>query len=295
MRTALHIPWAVGGPRIEADGTRTIHGGEWPEHQVHAIRLWDTRTAWLNLEPAQDRWNFTQLDAHLAKAAGHGVQHITLVLWGTPTWAARDTAPTDAPWLGPGSAAPPTDLADWFDFVETVAQRYRGLIDAYQIGNEPNNRMFWRGTDAELATMVIGAAERIKQHDPQAQVVAPPMLITHQRHMRFASAMWRALAGADVIDAWSMHWYPGAGTPPAALKRAIARAPKPLWLTEVGLPAHGLSPREQREQLAETAEVARTSGVDYLAWYAWTDLGPPDLMDLTEPRNLAAALGSNRP
>jgi hypothetical protein len=30
--------------------------------------------------------------------------------------------------------------------------------------------------------------------------------------------------------------------------------------------------------------------VDYLAWYAWTDLGPTGLIDLMKPENLQAAL-----
>ena len=46
----VHIPWAIGGDRIERDGTRINHPGEWPDFEVDAIRLWDTRTAWLNPE-----------------------------------------------------------------------------------------------------------------------------------------------------------------------------------------------------------------------------------------------------
>ena len=291
MRTAVHIPWAVGGPRIEADGTLVNHPGEWPDQRVNALRLWDTRTAWLNLEPAQGRWNFAHLDAHLAKARSHGVDHVTLVLWGTPQWAARDTAPTDAPWLGPGSAAPPRDMGDWLNFVATVAHRYRGVIDAYQIGNEPNNRIFWRGSDEELISMVVEAAEQIKAVDPQATVIAPPILVTAERQVQRAIPVWQSLAKrTDAIDAWSLHWYPGAGTKPTDLARVIRRAPHPLWLTEVGLPAHGLNARQQRAQLAATAAVARSQRVAYLAWYAWTNLGPAGLVDMMKPESLKVAL-----
>jgi hypothetical protein len=74
----VHIPWAIGGDRIERDGTGINHPGEWPDFEVDAIRLWDTRTAWLNPE-----------------------------LWGTPVWAAQTLSGSDAAWLGPGSASPP--------------------------------------------------------------------------------------------------------------------------------------------------------------------------------------------
>jgi len=291
MRLGLHVPWAVGGPRIEADGTRSVHPGEWPTVPVRAVRLWDTRTAWLHLEPAQDLWRFEHLDAHVRKARAHGVTHITLVLWGTPVWAARDHDSADAPWLGPGSAAPPRHLDDWLDYVTTVASRYRGQIDAYQIGNEPNHRMFWRGTDTELVTMVSTAAEAIKGIDPAATVIAPPILLTGNHQLRMASRTWKALANAtDAIDAWSMHWYPAPGTPMTQFTAAIARAPKPRWVTEVGLPFGGRTPRQQAADIGQLRTIAARVGVDYLAWYAWTDLGPPGLIDLRRTELLRQAL-----
>lgn len=291
----LHVPWAVGGPRIEADGTRTEHPGEWPQVAVKAIRLWDTRTAWLHLEPAQDLWRFEHLDAHVAKARANGVDHITLVLWGTPKWAASDLDPRDAPWLGAGSAAPPRNQADWLNYVTTVVSRYRGQIDAYQIGNEPNHRMFWRGSAAEFVSLVVAAAEVITVIDPDATVVSPPMLVTNERQLRSATRTWQALAKAtDAIDAWSMHWYPAPGTSTTQFKSVLARAPKPLWLTEVGLPAAGLNVRQQHASLAATLAAARDAGVAYLAWYAWTDLGPDGLINLRRPHTVRIALGLDR-
>lgn len=295
LRTALHVPWAVGGPRIERDGTRIDHPGEWPQQPVRAIRLWDTRTAWLHLEPAQDRWHFEHLDSHLAKARANGVDHITLVLWGTPRWAARDLHEGDAPWLGPGSASPPRDFEDWLDYVTTVTTRYRGAIDAYQIGNEPNHPMFWRGSDSELIQMVVAAAERIRVTDPYATIIGPPMLLTDERNVRSLQLLSEAIDRATVaIDAWSIHWYPSPGLKPSALRRILDRMPRPVWLTEVGLPAQGLTLREQRSLIRQTAGIAQRAGVEYLAWYAWTDLGPTGLMDLQNQVLLSSALGLDR-
>jgi hypothetical protein len=288
----VHVPWSVGGPRIEVDGSRVQHPGEWPSEQVRAIRLWDTRTAWLHLEPAKGRWSFDHLDAHLAKAREQGVEHITLVLWGTPRWAARDLDDGDAPWLGPGSAAPPRDQVAWLDYVTVVASRYQGLIDAYQIGNEPNFRMFWRGSTEELISMVVQAAERIKAIDPDATVIAPSMLMTTGKLPRSAAGIWQALAReSEHIDAWSLHWYPTPATPLGDLRAAIAEAPKPLWLTEVGLPSKGQNPRQEQAAITRTLRIAQQAGVDYLAWYAWTDLGPPGLITLRHPGTLQRALG----
>ena len=83
-----------------------VRSGEWPDIPMASVRLWDTRTAWLHVEPAQDQWAFEMLDANIDMAMGHGVTDTTLVLWGTPGWAAESLSADDAPWLGPGVSGP---------------------------------------------------------------------------------------------------------------------------------------------------------------------------------------------
>jgi hypothetical protein len=294
----LHIPWATGGDRIERDGTRINHPGEWPNFQVNSIRLWDTRTAWLNLEPAQDQYDFTNLDAHLQKAKDNNVDHVTLVLWGTPNWAAQSTATTDANWLGPGSASPPKIMSKWTDFVRTVATKYKGEIQAYEIGNETNVATFWRGTDQQLAAMVSSAARVIKEVDPEALVVAPSQVFVSETinspRMDSALNVWQLLSkDKEFIDALSFHWYPANTTKPIALNRLtknIRAAAKqsgwnyaPLWLTEVNRyrndPVDSTTDRsEQARWISGVTNTAKEIKLDRLYWYAWTDLGPLDFI-----------------
>jgi len=160
----------VGGPRIEPDGRLVQFPGDWPEQRVDGLRLWDTRTAWLNLEPVDDGWEFAHLDALVAKAEGRGVTRITLVLAGTPRWAATRVSDADAPWLGPGSAAPPRDIAQWQEFTAKVAERYRGRIDAYEVWNEPLSAEFFNGTPEEWALSGIGAAAEIRRQFPTRSI-----------------------------------------------------------------------------------------------------------------------------
>jgi len=298
---ALHVPWAVGGPRIERDGTRTQHPGEWPSVPVRALRLWDTRTAWLNLQPGPEIWDFTHLDAHIATAKAHGVEHITLVLWGTPQWAARDLNAHDAPWLGPGSAAPPREISHWRQYVSEVVKRYRGVINAYQIGNEPNHAMFWRGSLVELTELISVAAHTIREVDPQATVVAPGILVTDGADLRAAAALWRSLAVAKVpVDALAFHWYPRSSRTQSQMAslakrtRVLARqsfsSSVQLWMTEVNVRAHGRSAAKQSLTLAEVHEAATNAGIDYIGWYAWTDLGPGGMLDLRHPQILEQAM-----
>ena len=294
----LHVPWAIGGPAIERDGARSERAPEFPDFPVPTVRLWDTRTTWLNLEPRQDLWDFSNLDAHIEQAHSHGTTDITLVLWGTPMWAASSTSETDAHWIGPGSASMPRDIEDWRDFVTTVATKYKGIISAYEIGNEPNVPTFWRGTDQELAQLVREAAVIIHSIDPQAKVVAPAPVFINARSAttRAASQFWDELSAAQRtisadpgrVDALSFHWYPGPTTKPKQLKALTAQLQEraeaagfgetPLWLTEVNYYREGLSATEQQSKVTRTNAIIKQLELPRAYWYAWTDLGSLEFM-----------------
>lgn len=251
---------------------------------MHALRLWDTRTAWLNLQPRRDLWDFSHLDAHLARAFAAGVEHITLVLAGTPAWAARSLSTTDAPWLGPGSASPAADIGDWEAWVSAVAHRYRSRIHAYEILNEPNLRMFWNGTYAELGAYVAVAARAIRGADPAAAIVAPAPLITQPRDVVHARRIWSVLAGAP-IDALAFHFYPKAPGHIASLpqivghlRRAAREADfddRPIWMTEANPGTRGTA-----ADLDRIVRASHVAGVSSIHWYAWMQGAPAHLLPL---------------
>jgi hypothetical protein len=70
---------------------------------------------------------------------------------------------------------PPADLATWGDHVEALAQAGLGLVEAYEIGNEPNQSWQWGNQvpdpDAYVVALKVAYA-RIKAVDPGAIVVS---------------------------------------------------------------------------------------------------------------------------
>ena len=284
--TGLTIPWAVGGERIRRDGSQGNDPGEWPPFPVAATRLWDARTTWLHLEPADDRWAWTTLDAHLAKAEKEGVDDVMLVLASTPRWAAQRTTPDDADWLGPGSASPPKDLEQWREYVRTVAERYRGRIDAYEIGNEPNLRTFWNGTPGEYASLVQVAVEEIRQADPEATIAVNAGLVRRANDLP-ALATWLspALAVADV-DVVTVHVYPSVAQVERVIDLMVATRDElgrltdlPAWVTEMNVrDGSSLPAPDQRVVVADLPRAVEAAGFDRAYWYAWTDLGPGSLI-----------------
>lgn len=288
---SMHVPWALGGPRIEPDGRLVEHRGDWPDLPVTGLRLWDTRTAWLNLEPADDQWQFAHLDALLAKARSEGVTRITLVLGGTPRWAAARVAPTDAPWLGPGSASPPRDLRSWQQYVGLIAARYAGQINTYEILNEPLSPAFFNGTPAEWAQLVTVAAREIHTHDPAADIVASGFILHSHSDLvdtrPWLAALARESGGELPLTGLSIHWYPNSWSAIAGLGRLAARfraeaatlgLPRRIIVTEANaLATRGFPGPHTARAVTGLMAQARLADIDELTWYAWLDLPSPTM------------------
>lgn len=286
---AIGVPWAIGGERIERDGSRVWFPGEWPGVPVSVVRVWDARTAWLNIEPQRGRFDFERLDAFVGLAERRGAS-VMLVLGGTPRWAAREVRASDAPWLGPGSASPPAEMGQWRRFVSAVAERYAGRIDAYEVWNEPNSLTFWSGTPQEYGQVVRVAVAAIRAADPGARVLASGFTVGDVRGVA-RLAPWVAALGESGarVDAVSVHWYPRAGSDPLAVRGAVGRlrglaarsglAGVPVAVTEVNVRGgSALSAAQQRRWVTVLHDELDGLGVSPVVWYAWTDLGPPDLI-----------------
>lgn len=300
---ALTIPWAIGGLRIERDGSKAVFPGEWPTVPVASMRIWDARTAWLNIEPAQNQWDFSRLDAFVAKAEAHGVEDIMLTLGGTPKWAAAKVRPTDAAWLGPGSASPPKRWADWQEFVAKVAERYQGRIDSYEIWNEPNSVTYWSGTNAQWAKLTSIAQTQIAKADPAAKVAIGSFATSPEMTLAKIGPMLQALKAlggpaAPTPTSIALHWYPtrvqllaGVSAIATGIRRGAAQAgmPKvPLWITEMNVREGAkISAQGVEDAMASMTKSAKAAGVQRTWWYAWTDLGPPDLMQIYDETSAA--------
>lgn len=124
------------------------------------------RVDWRNYEPTQGEIDLTELDTIVAALDDIGVD-ILLNLTNAPDWA-RDTSSENGP---------PQDLSTFTNFSSTVANNYAGVVDAYQIWDEPNIRRNWRCTDqvricdTDYVEMMRSAYTAIKAADSDAIVV----------------------------------------------------------------------------------------------------------------------------
>jgi hypothetical protein len=208
-----------------------------------AVRLWDVGTTWADLEPKKDHYEFAHLDKLVTSALARHAK-ITLVLGSTPGWAATDPEKPSAIWLTTGSSSPPRERADWVDYVTTVAKRYKGRIDSYQIWNEGGLPQFWSGSPARLAKLTAVAYLAVKKADHAAKVVSSAMLPRQPNWRPWSAAYLRALGDLGwPVNVFAIHSYqPDKLANPdgrvvvikatQALLRSVGAPSRPMWDTE---------------------------------------------------------------
>ena len=97
--------------------------------------------SWADIEPAESNYAFDALDALIAGLDAHGIQ-ILLNIYAAPPWSRRAyTSHFNS--LLRANSGPPEDPNAYGNFMRVVAERYAGLVDAYEIWKAPNILKYW--------------------------------------------------------------------------------------------------------------------------------------------------------
>jgi O-antigen ligase len=168
-----------------------------------------------------DAW--AKYDYIVQEAKRNGLELIVR-LDSPPNWARAGFRATEEVKIqeaaGKRVTGPPDHLADFGDFVATVAGRYRQELRFFQIWNEPNLPGEWnyhRQDPAELVAMLRLVRERIKAVNPNAVILFPALSPTDGRgegvnDLEYLQGVYNA-GGRDHFDIMSAQLY-GLGQPP---------------------------------------------------------------------------------
>ncbi|WP_329791510.1 hypothetical protein V1227_06225 [Lentzea sp. DG1S-22] len=177
--------------------TASSSSGVMPSFRVGSLRFWDSGTRWARLQPRRDAYDWTVLDRLVAGARKADLP-ATLVFGGTPAWAAP--AGPKAPYGDGSRSAPPDDLAVWERFVSTLAARYQGRIDAYEVWVHANDQRYFSGSTETLVEMTRLAGRAIRAVDPRAAVVCPSIARLWTDEGRAVLRRFAELRGYDHCD-----------------------------------------------------------------------------------------------
>lgn len=271
---------------------------------------------WDEIEPEKGKFDFAFWDAFVTMAVkDFHVRLIPYVAY-TPRWAVRkELRNNEDHWRHA-----PQNVHDWAVMLGTLARRYEGLIDSWELWNEPDNADYWRGTKEEFAGLLKVGAEAIRRVNPKLQVVLGGVAWD----VEFLESMFRDHGVAPSIDVVNLHAYfetwHHAGL--ETLSEYVGRAREivgrygegeAIWLAEVGYSNHrkgrevssAYRARFDYEHSLDFAAVSlvrilararATENVNLLAWYEVKD--PPlgdDVIGDVNNRHLGVAFADHAP
>lgn len=184
------------------------------------------QVSWKLFQPYPDQLSeerFADLDALVAQANASGIR-VMLSVAKAPEWS-RPTTELDGP---------PADYDQYRQFVQLLAQRYRGQVAAYELWNEPNLQREWNGVPldaADLVELIRAGAEGVRATDPAALVIsgAPAVtgindgVIAIDDRVYFRGML--AAGVAEVVDGFGVHPYGWANPPDATFENPDTAVP----------------------------------------------------------------------
>ena len=307
-------------PGITEGDDRFGIGNIYPEE--HWVRLahgagmrwnrWEFR--WAAIEPRRGQLDLEGPDyiVDYNQRAGLKLQGVLISI---PKWAEARTpeggiVPSGLyePWDSPANT--------WGVWVRTMAERYRGRVQAWEVWNEPDYPRghfgFWFGSKADYYQLLKVAYRNIKAVDPQATVLLAGLMYWGDPYyleqlIALAQADPEAPAHNYFFDAIAWHVY---SRPIDAYTRVLRSrqllyqtvGPKAIWINEGNLPVwpesrlnnYGRFPlsgtlEEQAAWVIQWYAYALAAGADRVLMYRMHDSDEP------EAWGLARSDGSLRP
>jgi hypothetical protein len=159
---------ASGRVKIPTDFAGMVHAGHSRQDEEYRFLeelgvSWVLTTFyWGSIERQPGEWDFSDTDAFVEAAEKHGKKIIVILAYQTD-------------WLFPDGGSKkyisPENIPHFVNFVEKTVSRYKGRVDAWQIWNEPNYSLFWKGSREEYLALAKAASAKIREADPDAQLL----------------------------------------------------------------------------------------------------------------------------
>jgi len=158
---------------------------------------------------------------------------------------------------------PPADPAKWGSQAAEVAGRYRGVIDHFEIWNEPDGRWAFAGEPEDYARLLASSYDAIKAAAPSVTVVLGGTMYPDARGAAWLSRVF-ATPGADSVRKFDTSSIHVRGPTKEMLMhmrnrvsflRGVGRS-APMWVTEHGYPGSTRWQRDRHYRGGERAQAA---------------------------------------
>ena len=185
---------------------------------------------------ADGRENWEQVDHVMALARAYRLRPVGIVL-ATPWFISACPAQTSS------YKCPPSNVEAWARMVSKLAAHTRGVIDTFEILNEPDGSWAFTGTASDYATLLRAGHDAIVAASPRAKIAIAGTMGLRSR--TWLKQVFRA-AGPHperLYDTANVHIRASLRALPRIVRAwrkffaAQHAASKPLWVTEFGYPS----------------------------------------------------------
>ncbi|HEX7119469.1 MAG TPA: beta-galactosidase [Longimicrobiales bacterium] len=257
------------------------------------VDTWRGSWGWDDYEPEPGRYDFAWLHRFAELAEAHGIVLRPYIAYTAP-WAARGGT-DDQYWNDP-----PRDVDAWARFVDTLvtAMAVHPNVLSYEIYNEQNVPLWWDGTRAEFAEVLIRGAAAVRAADPDAEVIVGGLVWPDAGWMEEICVDHGAASSFDIapFHAYVETWFPPEQTVEnflgpdyresyvATLREACGA--QPVWINELGFATTpGNTETDQaRWWVRAVATFLAEPSVEHLGIYEIKDL-PTDRPVIGDPVN----------
>jgi len=232
--------------------------------------VWTLHTFnWHNIEKEKGVFNFSRYDPFVERALQEG-KKIVVVLAYSNSWVDADTGKT--------KYIPERYIQDFLNYIEAIVLHYKDKIAAWQIWNEPNFNMFWKGTNKEFYNLSRQTVKKIREIAPDAYIIGGGFMRTP---ISFIKGMSKAGA-LENLDAIAFHPYALNPTWSMRLYDNLLKLNSELnfngdvFITEVGFPTggsypHTVSMRNLPAYVVKIITGSAARGARALLWFQFSD------------------------
>jgi hypothetical protein len=235
-----------------------------------------------------DGARLASLDSVVNESAKRGIKTLLIVLR-SPGWANGNQDPR----------TPPNNDQDYANFLTFLMQRYSGIVNDYEIWNEPDGYWAWNNPNPARYTALLKTAyTSAKTINPNVNILGGSLSGWYTDPANFLRGMYAAGAQGS-FDTLSAHAY---GDPPQhgnltpevmlsqwdavipAIMAANGDGAKRIWMTEHGYTTSttGVNEAKQADYLTRVYSSAKTlANVDSLFYYEWMNSDGGG--DITQP------------
>jgi hypothetical protein len=244
---------------------------------------------WDAIMPNRGEFDWAFTDRLVALAAGHNIRLLPILTY-APGWAAVAK-------LGESGGLAPRGVDDYEDFVTAAVRRYgpdgtftatvgpNGIIDHWELWNEPNLDWFWGcATPHDYAILLAAGAGAVRAVDPDAVVVLGGLSPSEEPILQFEGFL-NVLYDAGVsqcFDVVNLHPYHFQDQSPTTITSRYLDAVEdllvqrrdldvPIWHTEFGYKEDWASADAQSTHVNTTFSMLRQGVLDVVFWFALRD------------------------